>query len=103
MAVIQLTNETCETEVLKADKPCLVDFYADWCGPCKMLAPIVEEIANTNNDIKVCKVNIDEFPQLAMDYKIMNIPALLAFKDGELFDRSIGVVSKEEILDLFQA
>lgn len=103
MAVTKLTQETFENEVLKADKPCLVDFYADWCGPCQMLSPIVEEIADTNDEIKVCKINIDEFPALAMEYKIMNIPALIAFKDGKVFDRSIGVVSKEEILDLFNA
>lgn len=101
MSVIKLTQETFETEVLKADKPCLVDFYADWCGPCQMLSPIVAEISDTHDEIKVCKVNIDEYPALAMEYKIMNIPALIAFKDGQVFDRSIGVVSKDEILDLF--
>lgn len=103
MSVIQLTKDSFEEEVLKSKKPCLVDFYADWCGPCQMLAPVVKEISETNEEIKVCKLNIDEFPELAMQYKIMNIPALIAFKDGEVFDRSIGVVSKEEILDLFQA
>lgn len=103
MAVIQVSQENFENEVLKADRPCLVDFYADWCGPCKMLAPIVLDVANSNNDIKVCKVNIDECPQLAMEYKIMNIPALIVFKNGNIFDRSIGVISKEEILALFEA
>lgn len=103
MAVIEVSVDNFEEEVLKADKPCLVDFYADWCGPCQMLAPIVKDIADTNDEIKVCKVNIDVNPDIAMKYKIMNIPALIAFKNGEVFDRSIGVVGKDEILELFQA
>ena len=100
MAAIFVSNENFESEVLKSDVPVLVDFWAPWCGPCQMLGPIVEDIAEENLDIKVCKVNIDENPDLASQYKIMSIPTLIAFKNGEVYKKSVGVQSKSEILDM---
>lgn len=100
MAAIFVSNENFESEVLKSDVPVLVDFWAPWCGPCQMLGPIVEDIAEENSDIKVCKVNIDENPDLASQYKIMSIPTLIAFKNGEVYKKSVGVQSKSEILDM---
>ena len=100
MAAIFVSNENFESEVLKSDVPVLVDFWAPWCGPCQMLGPIVEDIAEENSDFKVCKVNIDENPDLASQYKIMSIPTLIAFKNGEVYKKSVGVQSKSEILDM---
>ena len=100
MAVIKVNKDNFEEEVLKSDKIVLVDFFADWCGPCKMLSPIVEQVANENENIKVCKINTDTEPVLAFEYKIMSIPTLISFKDGVLYKKSIGLVSKDEILDL---
>ena len=100
MSVIEVNKDNFEEEVLKSDKIVLVDFFADWCGPCKMLSPIVEQVANENENIKVCKINTDTKPVLAFEYKIMSIPTLISFKDGVLYKKSIGLVSKDEILDL---
>ena len=83
MSAIAINNENYEVEVLKSDKPVLIDFWAAWCGPCQMLGPIVEAIAEENTDIKVCKVNIDENPDLASQFKIMSIPTLVVMKNGE--------------------
>ena len=84
MSVINLNEANFETEVLGSDKPVLVDFYADWCGPCKMVSPIVDEIADERQDIKVCKVNVDKAQGLAMRFSVMSIPTLAVFKNGEL-------------------
>lgn len=100
MAAIFVSNENFENEVLKSDVPVLVDFWAPWCGPCMMLGPIIEDIAEENADIKVCKVNVDENPDLAVEYKIMNIPTIVAFKNGEIYKKSVGIISKSEILEL---
>ena len=102
MAILEVTNDNFEQEVLKADKPVLVDFWASWCGPCKMLSPIVEEIAAERDDIKVCKVNVDEEPVLSVQYKVVSIPMLLVFKNGEVVKKSIGYVPKEEVLSLLE-
>lgn len=96
--VINVTKETFKDEVLHADKPVLVDFWAQWCGPCRMLAPVIEEIAVENTDIKVCKVDIDEQPELAEQFGIMSIPTLAVFKGGQLTGSSSGVQPKEQIL-----
>lgn len=100
MAAIFVSNENFESEVLKSDIPVLVDFWAPWCGPCQMLGPIIEDIAEENADIKVCKVNVEENPDLAVQYKIMNIPTIVTFKNGEVYKKSVGIISKSEILEL---
>lgn len=97
MEILDVTSENFEEEVLKADKKVLVDFYAEWCGPCKMLAPIVEEVASENEDLKVVRINIDNEESIAMDYQIMSIPTLVLIKDGKEVDRVIGAVQKKVI------
>lgn len=101
MAVISVTADHFEQEVLQAEGIVMVDFWAAWCGPCKMLSPIVDQIAEEHPEIKVCKVNIDEEPSLAIDYKVMSIPTLLVFKNGEKINMSIGVQSKSDIEAMF--
>lgn len=100
MEVLKVTSSNFEEEVLKSDKTVLVDFYADWCGPCKMLSPVVEAIANENEDIKVVKVNVDDEQDLAIKYQVMSIPTLVVIKNGEVANKSVGLVSKSQILDL---
>ena len=100
MSVLEFTSSDFEKEVLQSEKPVLVDFYADWCGPCKMLAPIVDQIAEENQDIKVCRINIDENQDLAVEYGIMSIPTLVVIKNGKEVSRTVGVVGKKEILEL---
>lgn len=82
------------------DKKILVDFYADWCGPCKMLSPIIDEVAQENDDIKVVKVNVDESSDIALEYKVMSIPTLVVIKNGQEVARSIGVIDKSEIKNM---
>lgn len=100
MSVIKVTEENFEKEVLQADEPVLVDFWAEWCGPCKMLSPIIEEVAKTASNIKVCKINVDEAPELASKYQIMSIPTLLVMKQGEIINKSVGAKDKQAILDM---
>lgn len=98
MAEINLTTDQFEQEVLKADVPVLVDFWAPWCGPCRMLAPTVEEIAEAyDGKVKVCKVNVDEEEELAIRFGIASIPTLLVFKNGALTDTKVGFAQKEDI------
>lgn len=98
MAVLTITQENFEAEVLQSDKPVLVDFWATWCGPCQMMSPIVDEIAAEREDIKVGKVNVDEQRALTEKFGIMNIPTLLVFKNGSAVGRIVGFKPKEEIL-----
>ena len=100
MSVLHLTKESFENDVLASDIPVLVDFYATWCGPCMMIAPIVEEIAAENTGLKICKVDVDAEPEIARDFQIMSIPTLLVFKDGELTAKAVGARSKEQILEM---
>ena len=100
MSVIELTKDNFEAEVLNSDVPVLVDFWAPWCGPCKMLSPVIEEVAKQAQGFKVGKVNTDENQEHAMKYNIRTIPTLIVFKDGKEFNKSIGVISKDEILNL---
>lgn len=100
MAAVKITKGNYEEEVLRSEKPVLIDFWAAWCGPCQMLSPVVDEIAEERDDIKVCKVNVDENEYLAMEYRVMSIPMLVVIKNGEETNRSIGVISKDEILAL---
>ena len=102
MSVINITLENFEAEVIKSEIPVLVDFWAPWCGPCRMLSPVVDEIANEKTDIKVGKVNVDEQEELAMRFGIMSIPTLIVFKNGEAVKKTMGVQSKAAILGLFE-
>ncbi|MBR0413962.1 MAG: thioredoxin [Clostridia bacterium] len=102
MAEIIITDENFEEEVLKADIPVLVDFWAGWCGPCKMLAPIIEQIAaEQEGKIKVCKANVDDCMDTAAEYNVASIPTVLLFKNGEEADRSVGFKPKEAIETMF--
>ena len=98
MSALHITKETFEAEVLKSDKPVLLDFFAVWCGPCKMIAPILDEIAEEREDIKVCKINVDEEPELAAKYQVMSIPTLFVIKDGQVVNQALGARPKEQIL-----
>lgn len=100
MAVIELNEANFENEVEKSNGLVLVDFWAPWCGPCKMLSPIVDEIAEERNDIKVCKINVDEEQALAAKFGIMSIPTLVIFKNGNIVNKTIGVQPKSEILKM---
>ena len=100
MAVNKLNETSFETEVLKNEGTVLVDFYADWCGPCKMLSPVIDEIAELRGDVTVGKVNVDSCQNLAASYGVMSIPTLLVFKNGKEQNRVVGVRSKQEILSM---
>lgn len=102
MSVIHVTAENFENEVIQSDKPVLVDFFAVWCGPCKMLSPIVDEIAEAHPEIKVCKINIDEEPSLAEKYGVMSIPTLVVLKNGEPVRTSVGFKSRDAVLALLK-
>ena len=99
MSVLKITNENFENEVLNSDKITIVDFYADWCGPCKMMSPIIDKIAEENIDIKVGKLNVDEAQEIAVRYNVMSIPTIILFKNGIEFKRLVGVTSKNNILN----
>lgn len=102
MTIVELTSENYETEVLQADRPVLIDFWADWCGPCKMLSPVVDEVAEEREDIKVAKLNVDDvsMQDIVRGFRVMSIPTLIVMKNGEETNRSVGVISKSEILEL---
>ena len=102
MAVINVTNSNFRTEVLESDRPVLVDFWAPWCGPCRMVSPIVDEIAEENASIKVAKINIDEQPQLASQYGVMSIPTLMLFENGDVVDKAVGARNKTFILQMLE-
>ena len=97
---VVITNDNFEAEVIKSKKPVLIDFWASWCGPCRMLSPIVDEIAEEKTDVKVCKVNVDDQPELAARYGVMSIPMLVVLKNGEQVASSVGVQPKKAILDM---
>ncbi len=102
MSVITLTNSSFEKEVMESGKPVLIDFYADWCGPCKMVSPVVDKIAEEHSEIKVCKVNVDSEPELAQKFGIASIPTLVVMKDGRITNQKIGAVSGQTILDMLK-
>ena len=99
MAVLQLTEKNFDAEVLKSTVPVLVDFWAEWCGPCKMISPIVDEIAqDLQGKLKVGKVNVDEVQELAAQYNVMSIPTLLIFKQGKIIEQIIGAMGKDQLM-----
>lgn len=98
--MINLTEDIYEDEVINSDVPVLIDFWASWCGPCQMLSPVVEEIDKEFDDVKVCKVNVDEQPNLAAKFSVMSIPTLVLMNGGKVVDTSIGVLPKNEILQM---
>ena len=100
MSVMNIGKNDFENEVIKSDKKVLVDFFASWCGPCRMLAPIISEIANERPDVKVVKINVDEEPELSAKYGIMSIPTLLVFEDGVVVDHLTGARPKSVILEM---
>lgn len=103
MSVVEITKDNFEAEVTNSDKPVLVDFWASWCGPCKMLSPIVDEIAGETDAVKVGKINVDEEGDLASEYGVMSIPTLILFKNGQVAETSVGLVQKDAILKMIGA
>ena len=100
MSAMNMNQGNFMKEVIRSDKPVLLDFYATWCGPCRMVGPILDEIATERPDIKVCKINVDEEAQLATQFGIMSIPTLMVFKNGEKTNQALGALPKARILDL---
>lgn len=102
MAVMALTTSNFDAEVTEYKGKVLVDFWASWCPPCKMLSPVVDEVAEEATDVKVCKINVDEQPELAMKFKVASIPTLIVFTDGVEVNRSLGFIPKNAVMELIQ-
>ncbi len=100
MSVTTVTQQNFDQEVLQSSRPVLVDFWAVWCGPCRMLSPVVDQVAQKRPDVKICKVNVDEEPRLAAQFGVMSIPTLMVFKNGRAEATSVGIVPKEKILEM---
>jgi thioredoxin 1 len=100
MSVIKITNDNFSKEVMESEKTVLIDFWAPWCGPCRMLSPVVDEIAEETSTIKVGKINVDEEPELAVKFQVMNIPTLVVLKNGKVVQKSVGVKSKSTIEEM---
>lgn len=103
MSVVHVTKDTFQKEVLNAKETVLVDFWASWCGPCQMIAPVIEEIAGERPGLKVCKVNVDEQPDLAYEYHVNSIPTLMVVKDGQVTRREVGAIPKQQILAMLES
>ena len=99
----EITTANFESEVLKSEKPVLIDFWATWCGPCQMVLPIIEGLAEEVTDVKICKVNVDEQMKIAKEYRVMSIPTLILFKDGKIAKQELGAKTKEELLEMIHA
>ncbi len=100
MSIVNLTRNNFKTEVMQSDKTVLIDFWAEWCGPCRMMSSVIDEVAETLSDVKVCKVNVDEASDLASMFGIESIPTLVVIKNGQTVNKSIGLISKEQVLQL---
>ena len=98
MSVLHITKNNFQEEVLNSDKPVLLDFWASWCGPCRMIGPVLDEIAEERSDIKVCKVNVDDEPELAAQYRVVSIPTLFVIENGKIVNQSLGAKPKAQIL-----
>lgn len=97
--IIYVTTESFEQEVLKSDKPVLVDFFAEWCGPCKMLGPVLEEVATEQDAVKICKIDVDKQMSLALKYNVASVPTMLLFKNGQVSATNIGYIGKTQIME----
>jgi thioredoxin 1 len=102
MPTVKVTSANFETEVIKSDKPVIIDFYADWCGPCKILGPTMEQISDERKDLKVVKINVDEEGELAQQFNVMSIPTIVVMKEGKVTNGSMGVQSKDRVLKLLE-
>ena len=102
MSVVTITKDNFEEEVIKSDKPVLIDFWAAWCGPCRMVGPVVDKIAEEHPEYKVGKIDVDAQPELAGQFSVMSIPTLLVFKEGKMANKTVGVASKEALLKMFE-
>lgn len=102
MAVLTISKENYEQEVLNSKDPVIIDFWATWCGPCRMMSPIIDEIAEENTNIKVGKVNVDEEQSLAMQFNVMSIPTIVAIKNGKVVGTTVGVATKEKVLEMLK-
>lgn len=100
MAMIKITSDNFNKEVLQSDKPVLIDFWASWCGPCQMISPLIEEVAGEVSDVKVGKLNVDEEPELTTQFGVMSIPTLVVMDQGKVVNQSVGFIGKDEILAL---
>lgn len=102
MSVVKITRNNFESEVLKSDKKVLLDFYAEWCGPCRMVGPVVEEIANEHPEYKICKINVDEQPELAASFQVMSIPSLFVMENGKVINQALGAKTKAQLLEMLK-